>query len=169
MFSPSLAPAPPAPALYACVYQPPLGDSASSACSAADVLAELAEAFSPRYERHGAHLVTIDIRGLDRLIGSPVTIGDELRRDATARGLRAHIAIARTRMAATILAIASPGLHVVDDGQEAAALASIPIGILEKIHEYEQGTQSSQNLQSSRKSFNQKDSVSSVSSVVKIL
>jgi protein ImuB len=99
----------------------------------------MAEAFSPRYERHGDHLVTIDIRGLDRLLGSPRTIGEELRRDAADRGLRAHIAIARTRTAAMVLALSSPGLRVVDDGQEAVALAPIPIGILEKIHEDEEG------------------------------
>src|SRR5215467_11812560 len=139
-------------ARYACVYQPPLKNSASSACSAANVLTELAEAFSPRYERHGVHLVIIDIRGLDRLIGSPSTIGGELRREAAARGLRAHIAIARTRTAAMVLALSSPGVRVVDDGQEPAALASIPISILEKIREYEEGTQSSQNTQRSQRS-----------------
>ncbi|HEX7796223.1 MAG TPA: hypothetical protein VF456_17795 [Vicinamibacterales bacterium] len=155
-------------ALYACVYQPPLG-AANSACSAANVLTELAEAFSPRYERHGVSLVIIDIRGLDRLIGSPSTIGDELRREAAARGLRAHIAIARTRTAAMVLALSSPGVRVVDDGQEPAALASIPIGILEKIREYEEGTQSSQNTQSPQRSINKNTSASSASSAVEIL
>ena len=138
--------------LYACVYCPPQLHRASekevsvsahstslrasraqssAACSAANVVTEVAEAFSPRYERHGDHLVTIDIRGLDRLLGSPATIGEELRRDAADRGLRAHIAIASTRTAAMVLALSSPGLRVVEDGQEAAALAPIPIGILE--------------------------------------
>ena len=120
--------------LYACVYCPPQLHRASekevSVCSAANVVTEVAEAFSPRYERHGDHLVTIDIRGLDRLLGSPATIGEELRRDAADRGLRAHIAIARTCTAAMVLALSSPGLRVVEDGQEAAALAPIPIGIL---------------------------------------
>src|SRR5262245_14537275 len=150
------------PASYACVYQPPSGNSADAA---ANVLIEVAEAFSPRYERHGTHLVIIDIRGLDRLIGPAMTIGEELRRAAAERGLRAHIAIARTQTAAMILARSAPGLHVVGDGQEAAALAPISIDILEKIHEYEEGTQ---NSQSSQKSFDQKDSASSVSSVVKL-
>jgi protein ImuB len=150
-------------ALYACIYQLPSGNSTDSA---ANVLTELAEAFSPRYERHGVHLVILDIRGLDRLIGSPSTIGDELRREAAARGLRAHIAIARTRTAAMVLALSSPGVRVVDAGQEPAALASIPIGILEKIREYEEGTQRSQNTQ---RSINQKDSASSAASVVEIL
>jgi protein ImuB len=141
------------PALYACVYQPPLAGFAAS------VLTEVAEAFSPRYERHGDHLVTIDIRGLDRLLGSPRTIGEELRRDAADRGLRAHIAIARTQTAAMVLALSSPGLRVVDDGQEAAALAPVSISIFEKIHEYEEGTQ---NTQSSQKAFSKNASVSMV-------
>jgi protein ImuB len=132
----ALAPGPqtPIPALYACVYQPPAGVTAH-ATPLKDVFTQLAEAFSPRYERHGEHLVTIDVRGLDRLLGSPRTIGEELRRDAADRGLRAHIAIARTRTAARVLALSAPGLRVVEAGQEAAALAPIPIGILEKIED----------------------------------
>src|SRR4029079_6637542 len=59
-------------------------------------------------------------------------------------GLRGHIAIAHTRTAAMVLAFASPGLRVVDGGDEAAALAPIPVGILEKI-DHEAGTRSSLN------------------------
>src|SRR5262245_17462129 len=97
-------PKPLAPARYARVYPPPFGSRAESR-NAANVLTEVAEAFSPRYERHSEHLVTIDIRGLERLLGAPRTIGEQLRRDAAERGLRAHIAIARTRTAAMVLAL----------------------------------------------------------------
>src|SRR5262249_25606006 len=148
--------------------QPSLKNSADSASSAANVpaanvLTEFAEAFSPRYERHGISLVIIDIRGLDRLIGSPSTIGDELRREAAARGLRAHIAIARTRTAAMVLALSSPGVRVVDDGQEAEALAPISINILEKLNPADrpQSTQNSQNA------FSLKSSAISASSAAK--
>src|SRR5207244_2066012 len=80
--------------------------------------------FSPRFERHRDGLVSIDIGGLERLFlrrsvldrperngartlasggGAPrsvwKTIGEELRRDAVARGLRVHVAIAATRTA----------------------------------------------------------------------
>jgi protein ImuB len=160
MFSPSLTPdpLPLTPALYACVYQP-------SACSA-DLLTEVAEAFSPRYERYGEQLITIDLRGLDRLLGSPRTIGEELRRDAADRGLRAHIAMARTRTAAMILALSSPGLRVIENGQEMAALAPIPISVLEKIPDHEEGTR---NTQSSRKSPGQNSSVSSVVKIFDVL
>ena len=59
-------------------------------------LAALAQEFSPRYELARADLVIIDVRGLDRLLGSPSTIAAELAREAAARGVRAHIALAAT-------------------------------------------------------------------------
>jgi protein ImuB len=113
--------------MYACLYQPPAPDSPSAG------LVDLARDFSPRYERHRDDLVSIDISGLGRLLGTPRAIGEELRRDATARGLRAHIAIAATRTAALVLAHARPGVTIVERGGEAEALAAIPVAILEKL------------------------------------
>ena len=107
--------------------EPPTGEPERLA------LHTIAEQFSPRYESHGVDLVSIDVSGLGRLLGPPQTIGEELRREAAARGVRAHVAVAGTRMAALVLAIARPGLSVVAGGAEAEALASITIGILEKI------------------------------------
>ena len=60
------------------------------------------------------------------------TIGEELRREAASRGVRVHVAVAGTRMAAVILAHARPGVTVVPCGAEADALAPLPINILEK-------------------------------------
>jgi len=97
-------------------------------------LVAIAQEFSPRYERHGDDLVSIDVSGLDRLLGRPRTIGEEIRREASARGMRVNVAVAAARMAALVLAQARPGLTVVEPGEEAAALAPVPIGILEKIH-----------------------------------
>jgi protein ImuB len=93
----------------------------------------VAREFSPRYECHGVDLVSIDVSGLEQLLGPAQTIGEELRRDAAARGVRAHVAVAGTRMAAMVLAIARPGLTVVARGEEAEALAPVAIGILEKV------------------------------------
>src|SRR2546428_2839925 len=107
-------------------------DSASSAVSALNVVA-LAADFSPRYERHRDDLVSIDVSGLGRLLGPMRAIGEELRREAAARGLRVHVALAGTRMAALVLVHARPGLTLVEPGEEAEALAPLPIGILEKI------------------------------------
>ena len=96
-------------------------------------LAALAQEFSPRYELARADLVTIDVRGLDRLLGSPSVVAAELAREAAARGVRAHIALASTHTAAAVLALARPGVTVVEPGEQAAALAPLPIGLLEQI------------------------------------
>src|SRR5438874_535970 len=137
----------PNPQLYACIYRPAGREenSAGSAGPASDVVA-IASEFSPRYECHGADLVSIDVSGLERLLGPPRAIGGELQREAAARGVRAHIAVAATRMAALVLAIARPGLIVVPRGGEAAALAPMPIGVLEKVVD-DDGTQSAQSAQ----------------------
>jgi protein ImuB len=46
--------------------------------------------------------------------------------------VRVHVAVAGTRMAAMLLAIARPGLTIVPPGGEAEALAPLPLGILEQ-------------------------------------
>ena len=83
--------------MFACVYQPRPADDARVA------LAALAQEFSPRYELSRIDLVTIDIRGLDRLLGPASVIGAELAREAAVRGLRAHVALAATHTAAAVL------------------------------------------------------------------
>src|SRR5258708_2780462 len=113
--------------LYACVYRPPAPDhhdgphrgarggreendlSASSAPSAVSVVSAIAEQFSPRYECQGADLVSIDVSGLERLLGPAQTIGDELRREAAARGLGAHVAVAGAGPAAIGLPLGGAG------------------------------------------------------------
>jgi protein ImuB len=116
--------------MYACLYRPPAPD----APSAGHPLVAIAQEFSPRYECPRDDLVSIDVSGLERLLGGARTIGEELRREAAAQGVRAHVAVAGTRMAALVLAIARPGLTVIAPGEEAEALAPIPIGILEKVN-----------------------------------
>jgi protein ImuB len=96
--------------------------------------ADIAREFSPRYELLRDDLVVIDVSGLERLLGPPRTIAEELRREASDRGVRAHVAIARTQTAAVILAQVRPGLTVVEPGGEAQALASVPIGRLAKFN-----------------------------------
>jgi protein ImuB len=141
-------------ALYACLYQPPAPsaqDGNRGAVSAVHPLLAIAQEFSPRFERHRDDLVSIDVSGLARLLGPARTIGEELRRAASARGVRAHVAVAGTRMAALLLARARPGLTVIAPGEEAEALAPLPIGILEKLDDDrldDDRTQSSQSTQS---------------------
>jgi protein ImuB len=144
---------PPA-SLYACLYHPPAPDVCGDAPRA--TLELIAREFSPRYERHHDTLISIDVSGLDRIVGkralhgpldSARVIGEELHREAAARGVRVHVAVAGTRMAALVLAIARPGVSpvspgvspvspgvsrvsIVAPGDQAAALAAIPIGVL---------------------------------------
>jgi protein ImuB len=155
----SLTPNPYTHPLYACLYQPPGSDRPASAghdlyrkeregrrenlelasfdasegwSSAVNPLIAIAQQFSPRYERHRDELVSVDVSGLERLLGPGRVIGEELRREATARGVRLHVAIAGTRVAALLLALARPGLTIVEPGGEAAALSSLPLALLEK-------------------------------------
>jgi protein ImuB len=107
-----------------------------------DPLVAVAREFSPRFERHRDGLVSIDVSGLGRLIGPPRAIGEELRRDAAARGMHVHVAVAATRSAALVLAIARPGLTVVDPGRERETLAPMPISVLERITHQPQSTDS---------------------------
>jgi protein ImuB len=92
----------------------------------------IAREFSPRIERHRDDLVTIDVGGLDRLIGPPQTIGEELRRTAAVHGQCVHVAVTRTRAAALLLALGRPGLTVADAGHEREMLDPLPIRVLEK-------------------------------------
>jgi protein ImuB len=138
----------PTPCLYAALYAPPRGDG----------LQIIAEAFSPRYELHGDDLVSIDVSGLERLFnvkeGLPArTIAEELRRAAQSRGVRVHVAVAGTWTAAVVLALAQPGVTIVERGEEAAALADVPIGTLEKIHDIcTQSPQSPQKMEETKAS-----------------
>ena len=211
--------------MFACLYRPPAperlrpcqaedmrirgepsasvraGGGAPAPVQDVPLLVAIAQEFSPRYEVHREDLVSIDVRGLERLFlgrsvpdmpertacgssgreaaralgvgphasekrGAPRvwnTIAEELRREAAARGVRVHVALAGTRMAALVLAIARPGLTIVERGGEAEALAPLPIGLLEKIDEGRQP----QSIQRSQRDADRKDSVCSVVSVVK--
>ena len=67
------------------------------------------------------------------MFGDARAIGDALRGQLADRGLQTHVAIAGTRTAAHLLAVARAGLTVVDPGGEAAALAPLAIDVLTEI------------------------------------
>jgi len=131
--------------MYACLYRPPAPDDRGperpavqpggcrAGLSGPPSLIAIAQEFSPRYEQHRGDLVSVDVSGLARLLGPARTIGEEMRREAAARGVRVHVAVAGTRMTALLLALARPGLTIVAPGDEADALAPLAIGILEKV------------------------------------
>jgi protein ImuB len=102
-----------------------------------NVVIAIAQEFSPRYELHRDDLVSVDISGLTRLLGPARIIGEEMRREAAARGVRVHVAIAGTRTAAVLIALARPGLTVIATGEEATALASLPLALLATLEKYE--------------------------------
>jgi protein ImuB len=118
---------------FACLYRPARrkeGPESGTGAGEDNDLVCLAGEFSPRYERHSADLISMDVGGLERLLGTPRTIGDELRREAALRGLSIHVALAATRTAAVMLACGRPGLTVVEPGREAAALAPLSVHVL---------------------------------------
>ena len=94
------------------------------------VLAEVAREFSPRIEVCSRTEIVLDLSGLTRLFGDARTIAEELRRTAADRGLRVRVAIAGTRTAARLLVRDRAGLTIVERGDEAAAVAPLPIALL---------------------------------------
>jgi protein ImuB len=118
----------PNPVLYACLYCP--SPPAAGGESHANTLLAIAHDVSPRYEQRCDEVVLVDVSGLGRLLGDARAIGQQLRRAAAARGVCVHVAIAGTCTAALVLAHARPGLTIVEPGEEARALAPLPIGWL---------------------------------------
>ena len=126
--------------MFVCLYVPPLAGRpvARDAARDADLvarssLARLAREFSPRVEVHGDGLVTLDVRGLERLFGDAKHLGDELRRAVADRGLPARIALAPTRATAWLLAHARAGLTIVAPGDEQRWLSPLPLHVLEQL------------------------------------
>ena len=117
--------------MFACLYLPPPARGPASIENAGVI--QLARDFSPRVETHGDRTVTLDISGLGSLLGDARAIGEELRRTAADRALGVHVAIATTATAAILLARARAGLTVIPPGEEAAALAPLPLSALATI------------------------------------
>ena len=70
------------------------------------VLLDVAQQYSPRAAWTAPHTIVLDLSGLERVFGEARTIGNALRGQLADRGLQTHIAIAGTRMAAHLLAVA---------------------------------------------------------------
>jgi len=96
------------------------------------VLADIAREFSPRIDVGACRDrdVALDLNGVARLFGNARAIAEALRRTAADRGVRVRVAIAGTRTAARLLVRHRVGLTVIEPGTDAAALASLPIGLL---------------------------------------
>jgi protein ImuB len=102
-------------------------------------LLECAGGFSPRVEDQSSDSCfncVIDIAGTDTLFGSPDALGENLLKNTQALCLRASIAISSNFHAARCLARGHSsgkrtGIRVVPRGMECAALASLPLTVLD--------------------------------------
>ena len=110
--------------MYGCLHS-------SSPLPSEESLLELAKEFTPRVEATAPTPVLLDLSGLGRLWPDPAALGQALRERGRARGLELNVALAGTRSAALVLARGRPGLTVVPPGGEAAALAPLPLDLLD--------------------------------------
>lgn len=122
--------------MFACLYAPPRGlafrsnDGVPRAKLVTNELVRLAREQSPRVEVHGDNLVVLDATGITYRVGNSLELGATLRRVAADRRLYLRIAVASTRSAALLIVQACSGLTVVEPGEEAAVLASLPLDVL---------------------------------------
>jgi protein ImuB len=99
--------------------------------SATAALLDVAGATSPRVEVAAPDRLHLDLSGLAGLFGDETGIGTRLADGLASVGLPARVGIAASRTAAYLAARAGAGVTVVPPGDEALALAPLPIGLLE--------------------------------------
>jgi protein ImuB len=86
--------------------------------------------FSPRVESTAPGVVTVDLAGAERLLGSPQQIGHLLQKRAAECGFSAAVGIAANPDTARHAAIGRKGVCVIPPGEEAACLSPLPIEVL---------------------------------------
>ncbi len=102
--------------------------------AARSVLLECAANFSPRIEeasRATACSFVLDIAGTERLFGAPRALAERLRNALLAAGFRTSVAVGCNFHTARMLAAALRGITVISAGEEARAMANLPIARLE--------------------------------------
>jgi protein ImuB len=107
--------------------------SAEGEATARTAFLECAANFSPRIEdsSHGtACAFVLDIAGSERLFGVPQTLAHRLRVALASAGFLVSIAVSHNFHAARLKAAAARGITVIPSGQEATALAKLPIALL---------------------------------------
>lgn len=108
--------------------------SLQAEAAARAVVFECAANFAPQIEDASgpaACACALDIAGTERLFGPPQTLARRLRAALDEAGFRASVAVSRNFHAARLKAAASRGVTVIPAGEEAAALAPLPIGLLD--------------------------------------
>jgi len=93
-------------------------------------LVDLAREFTPRVEAFGSTPVLLDLQGLGRAWPSPRALGEALLEAARLRCHEPHVALAGSRVAALLVSQGREGLTVLAPGEEAAALAPLPLSLL---------------------------------------
>ena len=96
-------------------------------------LLDVAQQFSPRVAWIDPHVLVADLQGLERLFGDARAIGERARRSLADRGLQGARRHCRHGTAARLLAAARAGLTLVEAGGEQAALAALPIDLLQSV------------------------------------
>ncbi len=114
--------------------------SSGEEAAAKAVLLECAGGFSPRVEdcsNDSAFLCVIDIAGTQALFGAPETLAQNLLARANALGIATAVAVSSNFHAAIALARGIPmqTVKVVPAGEECAALASLPLTVLDLTEE----------------------------------
>jgi protein ImuB len=110
-----------------------LARSNEAETSARAVLLECVAQFSPRIEETGessACAFVLDIAGTERLFGPPEALAQRLRAALITAGFRASIAVSCHFDTARLKAMASRSIAVIRQGQEATALAKLPVAAL---------------------------------------
>lgn len=110
--------------MYACICIPNLPPHRHAA------LVRCAESFSPNIEP-GPDRVVLDIRGLGSIIGRPSEIAARIASCLGAAGLTGNIAIAANTHTCTAAARGLPGITIISPGDEAQALARLPLALLD--------------------------------------
>jgi len=112
--------------------------SLESESAARAVLLECAASFSPRIEdttgeasQGTACTFVLDITGTERLFGPPRALAERLRNALKIAGFRVSIAVSANFHGSRMLATASRGITVISAGEEATALADLPVALLE--------------------------------------
>ncbi|HEY3624649.1 MAG TPA: DNA polymerase Y family protein [Terracidiphilus sp.] len=107
-----------------------LARSFETEAAARSVLLECLAQFSPRIEEAGsgtACAFVLDIAGTQRLFGTPAQLAERMRVSLASNGFRVSVAVSANFDAARMKAAAGRGTAILGEGEEAAALASLPV------------------------------------------
>jgi len=101
------------------------------------ILLECAGSFSPRVEDrsiNGVFVCALDIAGTEGLFGPPIMLAKQLRQRLRTMGITAFVTISANLHTAVCIARGLAGgtpIQVVSRGDEAKALATLPLGVLD--------------------------------------